>query len=102
MLTNIRLAVAILTILACFQLRDGLAAPSVEVAFKYEPVQKGVEPDNPTAAELEQCSIKLEDSAWVVRGPSGDILRKFADSDGDNNVDVWSYYRDGLEILPRY
>ena len=98
MLTNIRLGIVILSVSACFRLGVGLASPSVDVAFKYKPIQKGVEPDNPTASELEQCSIKLEDSAWVVRGPNGDILRKFADSDGDNNVDVWSYYRDGLEI----
>ena len=35
---------------------------------------------------------------WIVEGPSGVILRKFVDTNDDNIVDQWSYYKDGLEV----
>ena len=79
-----------------------LAAPTVVDALKYTPTQPGIQADKPTPEEIENCTIKLAKIngavAWVVRGPSGDILRQFSDSDGDNNVDTWSYFRNGLEI----
>jgi thiol-disulfide isomerase/thioredoxin len=37
-------------------------------------------------------------NAWVVRGPRGEVLRSFADTNGDRVVDRWSYYKDGSEV----
>ena len=37
-------------------------------------------------------------NAWVVRGPAGEVLRAFADTNGNRVVDRWSYYKDGIEI----
>ena len=34
----------------------------------------------------------------VVRGPAGEVLRAFADTDGNRVVDRWSYYKDGVEV----
>ena len=34
----------------------------------------------------------------MVEGPDGRVLRKFVDTNGDNVVDQWSYYKDGLEV----
>ncbi|MDZ4656580.1 MAG: thioredoxin-like domain-containing protein [Bythopirellula sp.] len=78
------------------------AAPSVADALKLTPVQQGIDYDTPTAEEIAKSSIKAEKvnnvTAWVVRGPENETLRQFADSNADNVVDVWSYYRDGLEV----
>ena len=29
---------------------------------------------------------------------AGNPLRKFDDSNGDNKIDIWSYYKDGVEV----
>ena len=78
------------------------AAPSVEAALKLTPVQEEVQYELPAADQLDNCTIKAEQingsTAWVVRGPSGDVLRQFSDSNSDNVVDTWSYFRDGVEV----
>ena len=78
------------------------AAPSVSDALKLKPVQPDVPYDTPTSTEIDDCTIKAEKvngaTAWVIRRPDGSILRQFSDSDEDNVVDTWSYYRNGLEI----
>jgi len=78
------------------------SAPSVADALKLKPVQGEVPFDTPSKAELKECTIRAEKrgsvTAWVIRGPKGDPLRSFPDSNGDNIVDTWSYFRDGLEI----
>jgi hypothetical protein len=33
-----------------------------------------------------------------VESPDGAILRRFVDTNGDNIVDQWSYYKDGVEV----
>lgn len=79
-------------------LESQAAAPSAGAALKLKPVQPGIEYDSPSPQEAEECTIKLENAAWVVRNPRGTVLRKFSDSDKDNVVDTWSYYRDGVEV----
>ena len=79
------------------------AAPSAADALKLSPMQKGeVDYDVPAAAELAKCTIKAEkiggQTGWVVRDPAGQILREFGDTNGDNVVDRWSYFRDGVEV----
>ncbi len=77
-------------------------APKVTDALKLTPVQKDVEYDRPTAEIAAKCTIKAEkignQTGWVIRDPSGTILREFVDSNGDNIVDRWSYYLDGVEV----
>ena len=76
--------------------------PSVEQALKLTPIQKDVEYDRPSPDEAAKCTIKAEklgnQTGWVVRDGSGTILREFVDSNGDNIVDRWSYYLDGVEV----
>ena len=78
------------------------AAPSAEQALKLVPIQKDVDYDVPPDAKLKDCTIKGEKvgdhSAWIVRDSAGQMLRKFMDTNNDNVVDQWCYYRDGLEI----
>lgn len=77
-------------------------SPSAKDALKLKPVKSGVEIDTPEAAEQASCTIKAEKfdghNGWVVRNASGQILRRFVDSNGDNVVDVWSYFQNGIEV----
>ena len=36
-------------------------------------------------------------TGWVVKTDSGQVLRRFLDTNGDNKVDQWCYYKDGIE-----
>src|SRR5262249_25497444 len=58
--------------------------------------------DIPAAADIGKCTIKAEkvggQTGWVIRGPNGQILREFVDTNGDNVVDRWSYFKDGIEV----
>ncbi len=78
------------------------ASPSAKQALQLRPVQTGVDYAIPDAAEIEKCTITSEKvgsgSGWVVEGSDGTILRKFVDTNGDNTVDRWSYYKDSLEV----
>lgn len=78
------------------------AAPKAEDALKLAPIQKEIDYDQPAEAQAAKCTIKAEkigkQTGWVVRDESGKILRRFADTNGDNVVDLWSYYADGIEV----
>ncbi len=77
-------------------------APSVEQALKLAPVQKNAEYDRVSPEEAAKCTIKAEKQAgetgWIVRDPAGQMLRRFADTNGDNVVDLWCYYQNGIEV----
>ncbi|MBN2021657.1 MAG: redoxin domain-containing protein [Pirellulales bacterium] len=77
-------------------------SPSAADALKLMPVQKGVEYDQPGATQAAACTISARKNdgqvGWVVETPEGLVLRRFADTNGDNIVDQWSYYKDGLEV----
>lgn len=77
-------------------------APSVEQALSLAPIQSDVDYAVPSAGEAKQCSVKPEKvgkvTAWVVRSPDDQVLRRFSDTNSDNYVDLWSYYKDGVEV----
>lgn len=95
---------ALLAIAATVVAPATAAPPSAADALALKPRQKGVDYDfaEPSEAETKQATIKQEKEggvmALVVRSPSGDVLRAFADSDGNRVVDRWSYYKDGVEV----
>jgi tetratricopeptide (TPR) repeat protein len=76
------------------------AQPTAADALRLSPVQKGVEYDTPAADEVPKCTINYERelNKYVVVDSKGQTLRQFVDSNGDNVVDTWSYFRDGLEV----
>lgn len=80
----------------------GAQTPSVEQALKITPTQRDADFDRPAAAEIGECTIKAEKidgkTGWVVRNRSGQILRNFVDTNKDNVVDQWSYYKGGVEV----
>jgi thiol-disulfide isomerase/thioredoxin len=77
-------------------------SPSVVDALKLSPIQKGVDYDQPSADDVAKCTINARKVGGkvglVVEGPSGTILRRFVDTNSDNTVDQWSYFKDGIEV----
>lgn len=75
--------------------------PTVDFALQLAPIQSDIEFDRPSDAEAKECTIdaeaEKEATSWVVRSPAGVILRKFQDTNGDNKVDHWCYFKDGIE-----
>src|SRR5437764_14822839 len=78
------------------------AAPTPDQILRFRPKQAGVLIGTPTAQEVSACKVELvkavKGSGWMLRDPHGLPLRKFMDSNGDNKIDVWSYYKDGVEV----
>ncbi len=78
------------------------ATPSADQALRLKPIQTDVEYDRPAAEEVAGCRIEARKVGgrvgWVVENPQGLVLRRFVDTDGDNVVDQWSYYHNGLEV----
>jgi len=77
-------------------------APPAKVIFQFRPLQKDVEFESPSADDQAKCKVDVERKAnmsgWVVYGPQGQILRRFVDTDGDNQVDQWRYFNHGIEV----
>ncbi|MDA8744021.1 TlpA family protein disulfide reductase [Rubripirellula amarantea] len=78
------------------------ATPSAETALKLEPVQADVDYEKVSSADAKRCVVQNIDekntSGWVVVGPDGSMLRRFADTNGDSKIDLWSYYKYGVEV----
>ena len=77
------------------------AKPSPAEALSITPTQADVDYDRPAKDDVARCTVETETtggiSGIVLRGPAGQILRRFLDTNGDNNVDQWCYYKDGIE-----
>ncbi|MGQ9505150.1 MAG: redoxin domain-containing protein [Thermogutta sp.] len=78
------------------------APPSVAQTLQLKPIQSGVEIDTPTEEEIANCTVAAEKVGdhvgWVVKDGRGYILRRFLDTNRDNRVDTWCYFRNGLEV----
>lgn len=86
---------------AAFQVTTASAQPSPADALNLKPMQEDVDFDRPVSAK--DCRVTAEEAsdghtAWVVRGPAGELLRQFVDSNGDNKVDQWRYFKSGIEV----
>jgi thiol-disulfide isomerase/thioredoxin len=67
----------------------------------YVPRQRDVEIETPSPAELAKCKVEIERGkvpGFVVYGPSGQVLRRFVDSNRDGSVDQFRYYQHGIEV----
>jgi thiol-disulfide isomerase/thioredoxin len=78
------------------------AKPTAAEALSIAPTQDGIEYERPEKDEIARCMVETElaggISGLVVRGPGGQLLRRFLDTNGDNRVDQWCYYKDGIEV----
>ena len=78
------------------------AAPTAQQALGLKPVQKDVEYEHPDRSEVKECTLKSDSSAkhsgWQVRGPKGQLLRRFLDTNRDKKIDLWCYFHRGIEV----
>lgn len=78
------------------------APPSVEQTLQLKPTQPGVSVDTPKGEEIAQCTVAAErigkHVGWVVKDGRGYVLRRFLDTNGDNRVDTWCYFENGIEV----
>ncbi len=98
------LLVGCLTLMPLLAVAQAEGAPPTakDVLQQFVPIQKGVDISTPSETEVERCKIRaLKEkgkSGWIVEDPSGNVLRVFVDTSGNNVVDRWSYYKNGLEV----
>jgi thiol-disulfide isomerase/thioredoxin len=104
-MARIRILLSFALVLGLFAFVDRLSAatPTPEQAFKFMPVQKGIEYDTPAPQDMAKCKVSYlkntgGPSGWLVEDPNGKILRRFLDTSGKNVVDIWCYYKDGIEV----
>lgn len=78
------------------------AKPTPEAALELAPVQRDVPYQRPAKDEIGKCTVEALQAGgptgWVVRDAGGQVLRRFIDSNQDNKLDLWCYYRDGVEV----
>lgn len=71
-------------------------------ALGLRPIQSDVEYDTPAESDIEKCSVQVKSeggaAGWLVLDQGGQLLRRFLDTNGDNKVDLWCYYRGGIEV----
>jgi hypothetical protein len=78
--------------------------PSDMLDPKLAPKFEDVQLSTPGADELKNCSVKLvqgttaKSNGWLLLDGKGLPLRRYFDSNGDGKVDMWSYYKDGVEV----
>lgn len=87
----------------CASVADAAAAKVTPAqALGLRPIQSEVEYDAPAESEVEKCSVQVKSeggvSGWFVLDQGGQMLRRFLDTNGDNKVDLWCYYRGGIEV----
>lgn len=83
------------------------SAPTVAQMLQFKPRQPGIAISTPSETEIPACKVELvkgqklangkSASGWMLKDPAGRPLRRFYDSDGDNQIDIWSYYLHGEE-----
>lgn len=78
------------------------APPSAKAALGLKPVQPAVEYQIVDDAQAERCSVRdierKDWSGWEVVASDGSMLRRFADTNGDKKIDLWSYFLYGVEV----
>lgn len=77
-------------------------SPSPATALALKPVQAGVDFERVPKDRVDQCRVEdLEVrgwSGWRVVDSDGSLLRRFADTNGDKRVDLWCYFKFGIEV----
>src|SRR3954470_5329447 len=102
--TVTRFAAILFATLVASSTRPSSAAdpPTPAQALSLKPMQPFVEYAVPGNEEAAQCTVKLEKenkiSNWVVTNRQGEVLRRFYDTNGDNFVDMWCYFLNGVEV----
>jgi thiol-disulfide isomerase/thioredoxin len=76
--------------------------PTVAQMLQLKPTQRFVECDAPAADLMAGCKSEVvregRATGWVLRDATGREYRRFMDTNRDNLVDQWRYFRDGAEV----
>ena len=83
------------------------AAPTAAQMLQFSPKQSSINMSTPAESEISACKVELVRgnklsngkvaSGWVLKDGQNRLLRRFYDSNGDNQIDIWSYYLNGDE-----
>lgn len=88
--------------LSCWGVTPAAAEPTPAEALAMRPVQADVEVATPAADQVANCKLRSlqaqGQAGWELLDGGGLTLRRFIDSNADGNVDLWCYYKDGLEV----
>ncbi|MCA8996953.1 MAG: redoxin domain-containing protein [Planctomycetaceae bacterium] len=97
------LTVALGCLICQFLSNSAHAQVGVETVLAYTPSQRDVDYEVPSKEDGPKCKLEVErmdnGSGWVLYSPEGQILRRFLDSDGNQRVDQYRYYKHGLEVF---
>ncbi|EMI42786.1 redoxin domain-containing protein [Rhodopirellula sp. SWK7] len=97
----ITLSLGVLATLMCGAASHA-APPSAAAALGLKPVQSGVEFDEVADDQIARCEVRdierKDWSGWEVLAADGTMLRRFADTNGDKKIDLWSYFQYGVEV----
>lgn len=79
-----------------------MAAPTASEMLRFRPKQDGVVCSTPTAAEEAACKVEPVQIAnkihgWLLKDAKGQPVRRFF-ATNSTNLDVWSYYLNGVEV----
>lgn len=99
---RVRLLVAGLALAGLTTSVWGAPPPTVTQSLERAPRMDGVPYTTPAPGTEANCKVDLikgqgKGSGWLLREPGGQPLRFFFDSNDDGKVDIWSYYKDGIE-----
>ena len=102
MVIRLRKSCLALTLAAAWGYSESASAVTVQEALGPVPTQKDVDFDRPAPAEIEKCKVGSEKidgkTGLVLRNGNGQILRSFVDTNSDNSIDQWSYFKNGVEV----
>jgi thiol-disulfide isomerase/thioredoxin len=99
-------ALAIITILSChsanvFSQQKSDAGGELERALKFKPTQSDVDYDLSDGEAAKKAKVvnasTIGQVGFLVRDENERLLRRFVDTNGDKKLDMWCYYKDGLE-----
>jgi thiol-disulfide isomerase/thioredoxin len=77
---------------------------NIAKVLNYKPRQEGIVYTIPTPEEQAKCTLKIipgtapGSSGWLLLDAQNRPLRRFVDTNGDRAIDVWSYFKDGVEV----
>lgn len=99
-----RLLAASVVVMGGTAARDalGAAAPTPAQILAVRPVHADTQIDIPQGTQLADLEVvpyrSGRISGWMLRYRDGRLLRFFLDTDGDNRLDQWRFYRNGEEV----
>jgi Thioredoxin-like len=82
--------------------------PAQMLDARLAPKHDDVVISTPTPDELPGCTVSsvqggaAGSSGWILFDSKKQPVRRFYDSNGDDKVDVWSYYKDGVEVYREF